>query len=207
MLVIKTFVAENHKKHLREPVFARLSDVMLEFFFETVHVCFIVKLDPIWLLNSDAKLDTGLSERLKDVVGRVVVATAIASLLLGTLIDHDPLFMKQVYTLLDGESTEHALIHMNHLILFEDLRGGQNSLISQFNGVARERDVPVFEDLLLHKESHALVDLFHFLRRVDPADGKAVTHSWAGPDRLRDTIDAAEFRWKMDQAVTMFDDD
>ncbi len=96
---------------------------------------------------------------------------------------------------------------MNHLILFEDLRGGQNSLISQFNGVAWERDVPVFEDLLLHKQSHAIVDLPHLLRRVDPADGKAVTHGWAGSDWLWDTIDAAEFRWQMDQTVTMFDND
>ena len=102
VLVIKTFVAEHHKEHLREPVFARLSDIVLELLFKTVHVCLIIELNPIWLLNSDAKLDTGLSEGIIDVVSRVVVATAISSLLLGTLVDHDPLFVKQIYTLLNG---------------------------------------------------------------------------------------------------------
>ncbi len=71
---------------------------------------------------------------------------------------------------------------MNHLILFKDLWGGQDSLISQFNRVARERDVPVLEDLLLHKKAHAVVNLPHLLGGVDPAHGKAVAHSWAGPN-------------------------
>ena len=80
-------------------------------------------------------------------------------------------------------------------------------MTAELDWVARKRDVPVFQDLLLHQEVHAVVDLSHLLVRVDSADGKCVTHTRTSADGLRDTIDSAELRRQMNETVTVLYDD
>jgi len=96
---------------------------------------------------------------------------------------------------------------VDHLVLLEDLGSSEDSLTAELDWVTGEGDVPVFQDLLLHQEVHAVVDLSHLLIRVDSADGKGVTHTWASADGLRDTIDSAELRRQMNETVAVLYDD
>ena len=96
---------------------------MLDFLLHTGHVSLVIKLDPVGLFNSDAQLYASLSERIVDIVRSIVIAAAVASSLLGALVDHDPLIFQQVDSLLDGKFTKHIFINVDHLVLLEDLRG------------------------------------------------------------------------------------
>ena len=90
--------------------------------------------------------------------------------------------------------------------MLENLRLIEHSLISQVNGVALDSEIPVSEDLLIHKQSNETIDVAHLLLRINPTDGKAVTHSWTGSDTVRNTIDTAELRRQMDHVLTVLDD-
>ena len=118
VLVIEALIAKNHKEHFWESVLS-CSDIVLNFFLHAIQIGLVLKFDPIWLLDSDAKLDTGLSERLKDVVCGVIV---VATFPFGALIDHDPLISEQIDTLLDRQFAKYTLIDVNDLILLENLR-------------------------------------------------------------------------------------
>ena len=90
--------------------------------------------------------------------------------------------------------------------MLENLRLIEHSLISQVNGVALDSEIPVSEDLLIHKQSNETIDVLHLLLRINPTDGKAVTHSWTGSDTVRNTIDTAELRRQMDHVLAVLDD-
>lgn len=207
VLVVEALISKDHQQHFGESILSRLCDIVLDFFFKAIDVSLVFELNPVGLLNSNAELNAGLSQRFIDIVGSVVVAASIATLLLGALVAHDPLLVKEINTLLDGQSSQNILINVNHLIFFENLRRGKDSLVSEVDWVALNSDVPVFEHLLLHEKAHTVVDLSHLLLWIHSADGKAVAHARAGSDGLGDAIDSTEFRRQVDQTVSVLDDD
>ena len=94
---------------------------------------------------------------------------------------------------------------MDHLVLLENLRFWQDCLVPQIDGIAFNSEIPIAEDLLVHKKTDKSVDVTHLLLWVDTADGEAVSHAWTSPDAVRNTIDTAKLRWQVDHIVTVLD--
>ena len=61
--------------------------------------------------------------------------------------------------------------------------------------------------MLVHKKTDKSVNVAHLLLRVDTAYSEAVSHAWASPDAIRNTVDTAKLRWQVDHVVTVLDYD
>ena len=154
-------------------------------------------------MNFNTELLASFSKTIEHVVSRVVVTPSVG--VFGTdLIGDNPFLEAQINWNLDSQTPQNILITMDDLILLENLRLGQDSLIGQVDRIALDRQLKVFEDLLLHEESNSFIDLLHLLSWVSSTNCKAVAHVHrARSDALRDAIDTTKFRHQMNHAVTM----
>ena len=174
---------------------------------QTVDIRLIVKFDPVWLLDPDAKSLAALDKVVVDTVGCVVVATTVGVFSLRGLVNHDPLFATKVDSFLDSQIPQYVLIDVDDLVLLEDLGLCKDSLAAQVDWVALDGELEVTEDLLLHQRTNQTVDFSHLLLWSHATDREAVTHARTGSDAVRDAVDATELWRQMNVVLTVLDND
>ena len=121
MLLVQALVAEDQDKHFREAECPFTCHVVLNFFLHFLQVRLVVKLDPMRISNGDIQLASRLNKAFVHVVGSVVIAATVR-VSSRSHVAHDPLFVAQIDSFLNGETPHDILIDMNHLVLLEDLR-------------------------------------------------------------------------------------
>ena len=124
-----------------------------------------LELDPVRLLDSHLQLPAGLLEVVEDCVGDLEVGPLATIGSLWVLVDHDPLLVLQVNSLLDGQSLERLLIALDDLARLQelDLRSTEAEAVER-DGILLNLNTPVLHRSLVGQGLHHLLDLSDFVR-------------------------------------------
>lgn len=180
--LVEALVAQHHHRdrRLHLPL-----DQLLELLLAAIGVVTAVELDPVRLLNDEAKLLRSLLKGLEELVCLVVVPL---------LVDDGPSLVGECLAwLLDGEILQTVRIDVGRSAVCELHDWHGENLRGDLDRLGLNDDSPVLESLLLEEVLREVLDSLELLSGILAARGKYIAHAMGIlSDGLRDSIDSAE---------------
>ena len=133
MPLVEGFFFKNHYKHLWMLQLTIFCHKVLDFFFQFLHVSFVIKLYPVRFGNPHSKLSLSLNKAVVDGISSLEVVSTISSASFWLLVANYPFPRDELDWLLDFESPQNIFVNVDDLIFLENHRLGQDCLIAHFD--------------------------------------------------------------------------
>ena len=196
----------NHNLRMTEVSCRTCHHVLEKFLLDLSVIVLRIDFNESGLFNLDLEHTTGLLERVEDVVRDLEVRALSWVWIARLLIDHHPLLMTQVYSLLNWSTLEGLLVALNNLVVEQKvhLRSTEHKTF-QLDRNLFDLKTPVLHSVLLGKRVDHLLDLINLLLRRNTSHGQGISHTSTLADGIRDTVEKTELRGQVVLLLTVLD--
>ena len=205
---VVVLLAKDNDNHLgvAEDTARTIHHVLKELGLDLNIIILVLQLDPVRLFDFDLEQLARLSERAVNAISDLEVRALTMVRLIGVLVDHDPIFARQIDCLLDRQPLQRLLTALNYLARAEQLnRRSTEAEAIQRDGHLLDLESPVLHGALTCELGHHSLDLVDLLLRGDAGHSEGITHASTLSDGIGNTVEEAELHGQVVMLLSHLD--